>query len=173
LYKHQWLVVEGISLLRNKGFNITLDLIGGGTGPAQKLVDNAILEFDPDAQFVQQFEFLPHSELPGVLAQFDIFIFASSCENMPVTLVEAMAVGLPIACSNRGPMPEVLEDGGVYFDPENPNSIAEAVEQLVQSPALRTKFAGKAKVLSEQYNWKRGSDETFTFIEDIYKRFRN
>ena len=35
---------------------------------------------------------------------------------MPNTLVEAMASGLPIACSDRGPMPEVLGDGGVLFD---------------------------------------------------------
>jgi len=42
-------------------------------------------------------------------------------------LVEAMASGLPIACSNRGPMPEVLGDAGVYFDPEDPHDIARAL----------------------------------------------
>ena len=54
-----------------------------------------------------------------LLADANLFVFASSCENMPNTLVEAMAIGLPIACSDRGPMPEVLRDGGVYFDPED------------------------------------------------------
>ena len=50
-------------------------------------------------------------------------IFASSCESSSCVLIENMASGLPIACSNRGPMPEVLKDGGVYFDPEKPIDI--------------------------------------------------
>ena len=45
------------------------------------------------------------------------------------TLIESTCVGLPIACSNRGPMPEVLEDGGVYFDPENTQSIKRSIEK--------------------------------------------
>ena len=78
--------------------------------------------------------FVPHDDLPSLLAGADLFVFASSCENMPNTLVEAMAIGLPIACSDRGPMPEVLRDGGVYFDPENPESIAAAIETLIRDP---------------------------------------
>ena len=112
----------------------------------------------------------PQQELPNHLAQADLFIFASGCENMPNTLVEAMAVGLPIACSNRGPMPEVLADGGVYFDPEDADSIAEAIEQIVQSPALRLAIAQRAKVLSQQYNWKRCADETWAFVAETYLR---
>ena len=50
--------------------------------------------------------------MPEYLSKSNIFIFASSCENMPITLIEGMASGLPIACSDRGPMPEVLQDGG-------------------------------------------------------------
>jgi glycosyltransferase involved in cell wall biosynthesis len=103
------------------------------------------------------------------LASNDLFVFASSCENLPVTLLEAMAVGLPIACSNRGPMPEVLEDGGVYFDPENAVSIANAVEQIIVDSTLRTRIATKAKSLSEQYSWARCADETWKFIVETYR----
>jgi glycosyltransferase involved in cell wall biosynthesis len=132
------------------------------------LLLEAIAAFDPEGVFVKQLAFLPHNELPGLLAEADLFVFASSCENMPVTLVEAMAVGLPIACSNRGPMPEVLADGGVYFNPEDADSIAAAIEQIIQSPALRLAIAQRAKSLSEQYNWKRCADETFAFITETY-----
>lgn len=170
MYKHQWVVVKAISLLRKRGNNLTLSLVGGGKGPAQQLLQDAIAASDPCGVFVEQLAFLPQQELPNHLAQADLFVFASSCENMPNTLVEAMAVGLPIACSNRGPMPEVLADGGVYFDPEDADSIAEAIEQIVQSPALRLAIAQRAKVLSQQYNWKRCADETWAFVAETYLR---
>lgn len=170
MYKHQWVVVKAISLLRKRGNNLTLSLVGGGKGPALQLLQGAIAVSDPSGVFVEQLAFLPQQELPNHLAQADLFIFASSCENMPNTLVEAMAVGLPIACSNRGPMPEVLVDGGVYFDPEDADSIAEAIEQIIQSPALRLSIAQRAKVLSQQYNWKRCADETWAFVAETYLR---
>jgi glycosyltransferase involved in cell wall biosynthesis len=166
MYKHQWVVVDAISRLRKRGHNLTLSLVGGGKGPAQQLLHDMITDLDPERIFVTQLEFLPHASLPELLGQADLFVFASGCENMPVTLVEAMAVGLPIACSNRGPMPEVLADGGVYFNPEDADSIAAAIEQIIQSPALRIAIAERAKALSQQYNWKRCADETFAFVEE-------
>lgn len=170
MYKHQWMVVEAISLLRKRGYNLILSLVGGGNGPAQQLLQDMITVADPKSVFVKQLEFLPHAELPALLAEADLFVFASSCENMPVTLVEAMGVGLPIACSNRGPMPEVLADGGVYFNPEDSESIAVAIEQIIQSSALRLTIAQRAKTLSQQYSWKRCADETWAFVAETYLR---
>jgi len=170
MYKHQWVVVSAISLLRNRGHNLKLRLVGGGTGPAQKLLQGTIATLDPERVFVEQLEFLPQHELPEHLAETDLFVFASSCENMPNTLVEAMAVGLPIACSNRGPMPELLADGGVYFDPTNAESIAAAIEQIIQIPTLRSSIAIRAKYLSDQYSWKRCADETWASVVDTFKK---
>ena len=163
-YKHQWHVVEAVSRLRKRGHDLQLELVGGGDGRAQKRLQEKIAEVDPDCRFVTQREFVPQRVLPQFLAAADIFVFASSCENMPNTLVEAMTAGVPIACSNRGPMPEVLKDGGVYFDPENPDSIAEAIVDLIANPAKRLLLADRAKELSRQYSWSRCAHETFSFI---------
>lgn len=172
LYKHQWVVVQAIAVLRERGQNISLTLVGGGAGRAQQLLDEQISLSDPDGVFVEQLDFVPQNKLPVHLANADLFVFASSCENMPNTLVEAMAVGLPIACSNRGPMPEVLGDGGVYFDPEDTDSIAEAVGQIIKDPVLRVKIAQRAKRLSEQYSWSRCANETWAFIVETYKSIK-
>src|ERR1044072_295908 len=130
MYKHQWVVAKAIAELRERGRNLSLTLVGGGSGPAQRLLDEEIARSDPERNFIKCVGFTPHGEIPRFLAETDIFIFASSCENMPHTLVEAMASGLPIACSDRGPMPEILEDGGVFFTPESSESIAQAIERL-------------------------------------------
>jgi glycosyltransferase involved in cell wall biosynthesis len=168
MYKHQWVVVDAISLLRKRGYNITCTFVGGGEGPGQKLLQDMVINKDPEGVFINQLDFLPHSSLPELLKKMNLFIFASSCENMPVTLIEGMTAGLPIACSNRGPMPEVLVDGGVYFDPENANAIANAIEKVIKSPTLRLSISDKAKKLAQQYNWKRCSDETLSFIAKTY-----
>jgi glycosyltransferase involved in cell wall biosynthesis len=171
-YKHQWHVVEAIAQLRKRGFDLQLELIGGGEGRAQRRLDAQIAVSDPNRAFVNQREFVPQGMLPEILAKADLFVFASSCENMPNTLLEAMAAGLPIACSNRGPMPEVLEDGGVYFDPEDSGSIAAAVEDLITDPGKRTRLAARAKQLSGQYSWTRCARETFSFVAEVAKRVR-
>ncbi|MCZ7383426.1 MAG: glycosyltransferase family 1 protein [Candidatus Methanoperedens sp.] len=169
MYKHQWMVVKAIARLRRQGYNVALQLIGDGSGRAQRLLDQEIARCDPNRTFVTQTGFVPHKELPANLVNSDLFVFASGCENMPVSLLEAMAVGLPIACSNRGPMPEVLQDGGVYFDPENPDSIAAAMERLICDRALRERVAQRAKQLSEQYSWSRCSEETWRFITETLR----
>lgn len=169
LYKHQWMVVRAIAALRKHGHNLRLTLAGGGAGRAQRLLDDEIAVSDPGKSFVELIGFVPPKELPQLLASADLFVFASSCENMPNTLLEAMAVGLPIACSNRGPMPEVLADGGVYFDPEDADSIAVAVEKIINNDQLRVSIASRAKMLSERYSWARCAVETWEFVRAVAK----
>jgi glycosyltransferase involved in cell wall biosynthesis len=169
-YKHQWMVVKAVAKLRNEGYDIKLTLIGGGKGKAQNRLMLEIQQSDPEGSFVKQEEFVPHSQLPEYLARADIYLFASSCENMPNTLVEGMAAGLPIACSNRGPMPEVLRDSGVYFDPENPDSIAQSLRVLLNSEEERQKYGHKAAKYAREYSWERCAHETLNFIFDTYKR---
>lgn len=170
MYKYQWNVVRAISIIREQGIPIKLTLIGGGAGKAQKLLYAAMEQFDPDHEYVQQLPFVPQYNLPVYLAKSDVFVFASSCENMPVTLVEAMVSGLPIACSDRGPMPEILKDGGLYFDPDNPDSIVSAVKGIIDNGSLAKKLARKSYGYGKRYSWARCSNETFSFIVDTYKR---
>ena len=164
MYKHQWTVVRAMGALRKRGYFVRLVLAGGGSGPAKKLLDEAIASIDPAGDFVECVGFVPHDSLPALLKAADLFIFASSCENMPNTLVEGMASGLPIACSDRGPMPEVLADGGVFFNPEDAASIASAVESIIDNEELRASIAKRAHALSEQYSWSRCAGETWDFL---------
>jgi glycosyltransferase involved in cell wall biosynthesis len=168
-YKHQWNVVQAISKLRKRNINISIKLIGGGFGNPQKRLEREISIADPLNEFVTQLKFLPHKEIPMHLEESDLFIFASSCENMPNTLVEGMSMGLPIVCSNRGPMPEVLKDGGIFFDPENVDSIAEAIERMIFDKELRIQLTTRSLNYSKEFSWERCAKETFDFLIHIYK----
>lgn len=74
---------------------------------------------------------------------------------------------LPIACSNRSAMPEWLGDGGMYFDPENPQHIARALQELTDSPELRTENARFSIEVAEAYSWARCAKETFGFVAGV------
>lgn len=166
LHKHQWSVVEAIAALRGRGLDVDLQLVGGGSGAGLERLHRQIAISDPDRTFVDEVGAVSHSQLPGYLSRADLFIFASSCENMPNTLVEAMASGVPIACARRGPMPEVLDDGGVYFDPEKPDTIADAVATLIAGADLRRTVSETAQALAMQYSWRRCAGETWTFLAE-------
>jgi glycosyltransferase involved in cell wall biosynthesis len=64
-------------------------------------------------------------------------------------------------------MPEVLGDAGVYFDPENPNDIARALRELIESPALRTKLAQASFERAQRYSWRRCAHETLSFLAEV------
>jgi len=122
---------------------------------------------DPQQTFIRYRGPIPFTELHHAYAEADLGIFASSCENQPIILLESMAAGLPLACSNRGPMPEVLGDAGVNFDPENPESIAEAIDSLVCDPQLRLKMATEATRRTEGLTWSHTADQTFSFLAAV------
>ena len=166
-YKHQHRVVEAVAALRREGRDVRLQLVGSAHPKAMKRLRSALSTWDPGGHFVHLTGVVSHAELPAVLRGADVMVFASSCENLPNTLLEGMAAGLPIASSDRGPMPEVLGEAGLYFDPEAADSIAGALRRLVGSPDLRERCAVAAKRRSAEYSWARCAGETFEFLRQI------
>jgi glycosyltransferase involved in cell wall biosynthesis len=163
-YKHQWNVVAAVELLRRRGHNVTLTLVGSGTGKAAERLARQIEASDPGREFVVTVGHVPQADLPTLLSGFHLFLFASSCEAFGITLLEGMTLGLPIVSSDRSSLPETLRDGGIYCDPLDPASIAASTEALLGDAALRQRVGDRARELSQQYSWRRCAEETFAFI---------
>lgn len=172
VYKHQWHVAQAVSHLREQGFPVVLDLVGSAYPPALKKLKKVMGQIDPAGHFIRYHGPVSYDQLHGWYTKADLFLFASSCENMPNILLEAMASGLPIACSNRGPMPEILDEAGVYFDPENSVDIASALRQLILSPSLRAEKAKASFDRAKQYSWGRCAQETFGFLAKIAEDYQ-
>lgn len=167
VYKHQWHVAKAVAKLRQAGVPLMLDLIGPAYPPALRRLRKIIMQVDPNEKCIHYRGFVPYSELTPWYHQADGFVFASSCENMPNILLEAMASGLPIACSNRSAMPEILGDAGVYFDPERPVEIASTLGSLIENPVLREHCAWAAFQCAQAYSWERCARETFSFLAKV------
>ena len=169
-YKHQWHVVEAVAALRKQGFPILLDLVGPAYPTALKRLNQTIDRVDVERRWVHHHGAIPFDELHLRYAQADLGLFASSCENMPNILLETMASGLPIACSNRGPMPEVLGHAGAFFNPEQPEDIARALRELIESPQTRTELARASYERAQEYSWQRCADETCRFLVGVMQQ---
>lgn len=172
-YKHQWHVVKAVAELRRKGIPVRLDLVGPAYQPALHRLHKAIACLDPHGNFISYHGTIDYNKLEQWYHKADGFVFSSSCENMPIILLEAMAAGLPIACSKRGPMPEILGDGGVYFNPEQPQEIADAIQTLLEKPTLRQNCISSAFKTAQRYSWQRCAKETFSFLAKVRDNYIN
>ena len=167
LYKHQWHVVQAVAGLREAGYPLQLDFIGSAYPAALKRLRAALLKFDAQEKYIHYRGAIPYGDILPWYLQADLFVFASSCETFGQIVTEAMAAGLAIACSNKGPMVEILGGSGVYFDPEKPSEIAAALKRLIDDPATRADRAKTAHALAQAYTWPRCINDTFTFLGQI------
>jgi glycosyltransferase involved in cell wall biosynthesis len=170
VYKHQDKVTAAVGLLHEEGVPISLDLVGPAYGPALEKLQQAMKRANRRGEVVCYHGPVAHERLHECYAEADAFVFASSCENLPIILLEGMAAGLPIACSDRGPMPEVLGDTGLYFNPESVDSIVAALRKLVADRDLRQRLAQDAPRRATQFSWAVCAGKTFAFFAQIAQR---
>lgn len=149
---------------------IEIRFVGPAEPSAVVRLRETLSEIDPTGEFAHYEGGLPFAKVHKAYRQADAFVFASSCENLPNILLEAMASGVPIACSDKGPMPEVLGSGGLYFDPEYPTQIARSLRFLFEHPELRSILAGEAYDRAQHYSWEHCAKETFSYLTKETRR---
>jgi glycosyltransferase involved in cell wall biosynthesis len=103
---------------------------------------------------------LEPAELVALYRRCALFVFPSTAETFGNPLVEAMACGTPIACSNAAAMPEVLGDAGLLFDPHDPAAMAAAMARLLSEPALAAEMSARALRRAQDFSWARTARAT-------------
>lgn len=164
--KHHDIVAEAVLLLRNKKLPIVIDMIGACHETGKNIL-NKLKMIDSDAEFINYYGEVPYENLHYFYKKADLGVFASSCENLPITLLEYMSAGLPIVSSNRGPMFEILDDAGVYFDPENKNDIADSILDLIINTDKRELLAKRAYAYAQDYTWEICAKKTFEVLYNV------
>ena len=169
-YKHHANIAEAILNLKDK-HNFPLQfIVVGDKGFAHDEFENVRRKTPETIIYRGKVDF---EEIQKIYHEANLFVFGSTCENMPNILIEAMTSGLPIACSKKMPMPEFLKDGGIYFDSENVASIEKALAELILNKDLRSSLANIAKENTFAFSWEKCSQETFYFIKKCYDKSKN
>jgi glycosyltransferase involved in cell wall biosynthesis len=102
---------------------------------------------------VRFLDWVDSSELEGLYAAAACFVFPSLLEGFGLPVLEAMARGVPVACSGTGALAEVAGDAALLFDPRSEAEIAGAIERLLtdQGQAERLRSAGRAR--AARFTW--------------------
>ncbi len=166
VYKHQYNVAKAVIEINRKGFPLRINLVGPAYGPSLTKL-RKLIKKESASDFINYKGPVAYSESSGEYEQNDAFIFASSCETFGMILTEAIAIGIPIACSDRSSLPETMQDVPVYFDPEDVGSIEKAILKLMQQPELRAEISAKGLKRAQSFDWQKCANATFGYLSEI------
>ena len=113
--------------------------------------------------------FVPQGDLPDLYCASDVFVFPSLYEGFGLPVLEAMACGTPVACSNTSSMPEVAGDAALLFDPGDSEAIASALRNLLTDADLRADCIRKGIERSRLFNWSTTASKTLDVIRACRK----
>ena len=82
-------------------------------------------------------------------------------EGFGMTVLEAMAVGVPVVAANRGALPDVLGEAGILVDPDEPAQIAVAIERVLDDDALASALSAKGVLRAGQFSWTTTAERVY------------
>jgi glycosyltransferase involved in cell wall biosynthesis len=97
--------------------------------------------------------FFPKEDLIDLYKNAALFVMPSFFEGFGIPLVEAMACNIPVISSDRGPLPEVVGQGALLFDPEQPAEIAKMIEKVLSDEQMRKELIDKGRARLKFFQW--------------------
>lgn len=163
--KEQATLIEAAALLAEKHPKLRFVIVGDGP------LGNELRE-QIRAAGLEKVVLMPgyHEDFVAVLAALDVFAFPSSAEGTPMVIYSAMAMGVPIVASPVSGVGEIVADGesGLFIPPADALAMANAVEKLVEDPALSQRLGEKAK---ENCHANYSAAAAIARLESIYGKF--
>ena len=105
-------------------------------------------------------------DLAALLNTADALVFPSLWEGFGLPALEAMSCGTPVLSSDRGSLPEVVGDGGLYFDPLSSQALADQAIRLLTEPGLQDDLSQKALAQAANFSWDKGAE----LAEESFRR---
>lgn len=106
-------------------------------------------------EHVRLFEDVPFGVLPALYNGARLLVMPSFYEGFGMPAIEAMACGTPVVVTERGALPEVVGEHGVYVNPEEPESILQGITRLLDDTALYDQLRGSGRQHAATFSWLR------------------
>jgi glycosyltransferase involved in cell wall biosynthesis len=109
--------------------------------------------------------YVPQEDLPALISGARLFVLPSLYEGFGMPVLEAMACGTPVICSNVSSLPEVAGDAAILVNPHETAELVRALQRLLYDDALRCNLAQKGLKQVTRFSWKRCAQETLTILQ--------
>jgi glycosyltransferase involved in cell wall biosynthesis len=160
-YKNHIQLIDAYSMLSDEiKYKYVLLLSGEIDSPLYIEVKNKVDSLGLGSRIIFLDE-VPYSDLPSYYKMSSLNVFSSSCENCPNILLEMLAAGRPIVCSNIMPMPEFAKESAAYYDPFNSKSITKAISHVLANTQIAKGLGEKALERSKKYDWVDSANKTW------------
>ena len=162
-------LIYAIKYVLTKKNHLPIKLLICGEGSEHETLKNTVsyLGLDNNVSFLGF-----QKDIPLFLSGVDIYVSPTLREGLSISILEAMAAGLPIVVSSIPPNMELIENGinGLVFPPQDPEALGEALIRFIESPEL-AESCGKAakKKALEEFTIDRMFDETFQLYVNLLK----
>jgi glycosyltransferase involved in cell wall biosynthesis len=111
--------------------------------------------------------YVPDEDLPAIYSAADLFVFPSLYEGFGLPVLEAMACGTPVVCSNTSSLPEVAGDAALLVDPADVRALAGAMERVLTDETLRADLQARGLEQARRFSWARAAQETMQVYENV------
>lgn len=153
-YKNVPSLIRAFAILRRES-NIPQRLVILGEDAQWK---SSLVEELARLRMEERTTFVPHVNnelLPKIYAAADLLVMPSRMEGFGLPVLEAMACGTPVVCSRAASLTEVGGEAVMYFDPQSPEDLAHAIEQVLSSKELRENMRAKGLERAALFTWKK------------------
>jgi glycosyltransferase involved in cell wall biosynthesis len=109
---------------------------------------------------------IPREDVYDLFARAWAFIYPSKFEGFGLPVLEALAAGVPSACSDIEPLASIAGDAAVKFDPSNVEAIAGTMRRVVDDDALRARLAEAGPRRAAEFGWRRAAESMVEVFEE-------
>ena len=136
-------------------------------GPIGWDSDDVAAELRAGRQGIRYLGYVAESDLPGLNAGASALAYPSLYEGFGFPVAQAMASGVPVVTSNLSSMPEVAGDAAEYADPKSVESIAAALQKVLESESLRRELGDRGRRRADNFRWEVTAEKTWHFWERL------
>lgn len=140
------------------------DLVLAGSPWDRHQEIEAAVQASRHRQRIHLLGFVQHGDIPDLYRAAQAVVFPSFFEGFGLPVLEAMACGVPLACSNRASLPEVAGQAALLFDPAEPVQIQQALTQILRDPALRGRLREEGLARAQSFSWGRTAELTWNAL---------